>query len=183
MNEGHKRKISKYLSFILRHHPEHIGLKLDENGWANIQELIVAAGRDKVELTTEMIRVVVESNDKQRFSFSEDGTKIRANQGHSISVDLQLPPETPPDILLHGTSTKALKQIRLKGLDKKDRNYVHLHIDPTAARDVGRRHGEPFVLQINSKQMSLDGLLFYKSKNGIWLTDHVPVEYIIFEEP
>jgi len=181
MNKPHRDTISKYLSYILRHHPEQIGLQLDEQGWVDIRQLIAGAARDDRELTLSMIKEVVESNDKQRFSFSADGTKIRANQGHSIAVDLQLKPEIPPAILFHGTSMKDLPQIRKKGILKKSRNHVHLSVNAETARIVGRRHGEPFVLIINSGQMHADGLLFYRSANGVWLTDEVPLKYINFD--
>jgi len=174
MTPTHK-KISKYLSYILRHKPQSIGLKLDANGWANIDELI--AKTTQMELSRQDIEIVVENNSKQRFAI--DGDKIRANQGHSIEVDLALEPQTPPDILYHGTATRFIDSINQNGLLPQSRQHVHLSSDKDTAIEVGKRHGKVVVLEIDCTQMATDGYSFYLSHNGVWLTDAVPKEYII----
>ncbi len=171
------KKISKYLSFLLRHKPEAIGLTLDANGWASIEELICKT--TQYALTPELIATVVETNDKRRFSLSEDGCKIRANQGHSLEIDLELAPIEPPEQLFHGTAVRFLAGIRAKGLSKMKRHHVHLSESATVARNVGSRYGEPVVLTVASRQMHQDGYLFYKTINNVWLVDSVPYEYII----
>ncbi|TDF34986.1 RNA 2'-phosphotransferase [Alteromonadaceae bacterium M269] len=169
-------KISKYLSYLLRHKPEAIGLTLDANGWANIQELI-----DKTsdfDLTHEMIQVVVETNDKQRFALDKTGGKIRANQGHSINVDLRLSPQTPPDRLLHGTAERFYDSIKSEGLTKQERHHVHLSESAHTTSAVGSRYGKPVLLEINAQKMFKDGYQFYRTANNVWLVDKVPAEYI-----
>lgn len=167
-------KVSKYLSYVLRHKPDAIGLNLDEQGWARIDELI-----DKtveVSLTRNLIDLVVETNDKCRFSI--DGTRIRANQGHSIEVDLQLSKAVPPEYLLHGTAERNMKSIGEFGLTKGIRHHVHLTESLAVSEAVGRRYGELVVLKIDARQMHLDGYSFYKTVNNVWLTDSVPREYL-----
>ncbi len=174
-----QKKISKFLSLILRHKPQEIDLELDENGWANTKELIskmVSAGK---KMDMETLEIVVENNDKQRFTFNDDKSKIRANQGHSIKIDLNYSEQEPPDFLYHGTAKKFLDSILKEGLKKQKRHHVHLSSDVEIANSVGKRHGAPVVLKIPAKQMYEAGFVFYKSKNGVWLTDNVPVEYII----
>lgn len=173
-------RCSKFLSKILRHKPHTIGLLLDANGWADVGELLVSAQRANVPLTRELLERVVAENDKQRFAFNADGTKIRANQGHSIRVDLQLPPQTPPDILYHGTARKFLEAIRAEGLKSRGRNHVHLSLDATTARQVGARHGEPLVLRVRAGEMHARDFIFFLSANHVWLTERVPVEWIDF---
>lgn len=168
--------ISKYFSYLLRHHPEAIGLTLDEQGWASIDELI-AKTRDFV-LTHELINIVVETNDKQRFSISADGQKIRANQGHSIDVDLALSPMQPPDILLHGTAEKFIASIMRDGLSRQQRHHVHLTESRAVAQAVGSRFGKAVILVIAARRMQVDGYVFFKTANNVWLVDHVPVSYI-----
>ncbi len=174
MNKNRLTKISKFLSLILRHKPETINLKLDKNGWADIDELI-----DKsidMSLTRELITEVVEKNDKKRFII--DGDRIRANQGHSLAIDLELKPLTPPDILYHGTATRFLDSIMQKGLTKQSRQHVHLSAELTTAIAVGKRHGKVVVLEIDAKKMVENGDTFYLSNNGVWLTDFVGVAFL-----
>jgi putative RNA 2'-phosphotransferase len=155
-------------------------LPLDRSGWADIEELITKAGRAGVKIDKETLSQVVEHNDKKRFSLNEEGAKIRASQGHSISVELGLIPITPPDKLFHGTAVRFLGSIKVKGLLPQRRHHVHFSEDEKTAVSVGRRHGKPIVLVIKSGQMAEDGYKFYRSANGVWLTDNVPVEYIEF---
>jgi len=172
---------SKYLSLILRHRPETIGLSLDAEGWVDIDILIGAANRHGKRLSLELVHRVVAENDKQRFALSDDGLRIRASQGHSIrTVDLNLAPVEPPAQLYHGTVAAFLDSIRRQGLLKRSRNHVHLSTDADTARRVGLRRGKPIVLVIESQAMHADGYKFFLSKNGVWLTDSVPVRYIQF---
>lgn len=171
---------SKFLSLVLRHRPDLIGLSLDEQGWAKIEELIDAARRSGRHLTRELLDRVVRENDKKRFALSEDRTKIRASQGHSIDVDLGLEPLQPPEMLYHGTVSRSLASIRETGLRCGSRRHVHLSRDTETAAGVGRRRGRPVVLQIRSGAMHREGFAFYLSANGVWLTDHVPADYIVF---
>ncbi|HEX5083444.1 MAG TPA: RNA 2'-phosphotransferase [Blastocatellia bacterium] len=173
-------RISKFLSLILRHQPEKIGLRLSESGWTPVEELIEASRRHGVEFTLEELQNVVASNDKKRFSLSEDGLRIRANQGHSIEVDLGYAPNIPPEILYHGTAERFLASIKQQGLVKGKRHHVHLSADADVAMKVGLRHGRPVVLRIEAGRMHRDGLFFYLSANGVWLTDSVPVQYLVF---
>ncbi len=151
---------------------------MDAHGWANVDELLTGAQRAYIHLTREVLEEVVRENDKQRFAFSADGTKIRANQGHSIAVDLQLVPQTPPDILFHGTAKKFLPSIQRDGLKPRQRNHVHLSWNEDTAQRVGARHGEPVVLPVRAGDMHRRGFLFFLSANGVWLTERVPVEYL-----
>lgn len=173
-------RTSKFLSKVLRHKPESIGLTLDAHGWAVVDELLACAARARVLLTRALLERVVAENDKQRFAFNDDRSKIRANQGHSIPVDLQLEPQTPPEILYHGTAQKFLPRIRASGLLPRGRNHAHLSRDTTTAKRVGARHGEPAVLKVNTGEMFKRNFLFYCSANGVWLTERVPPEYIEF---
>jgi putative RNA 2'-phosphotransferase len=167
-------KVSKYLSFVLRHKPESIALELDTHGWAKIDELIEKI--HEMELTKELIEEVVAKNDKQRFII--EGDKIRANQGHSIEIDLELEAVEPPDVLYHGTATRFLESIMQNGLTKQERQYVHLSKNIETAIAVGKRHGKVVILELDSKRMFEEGYLFYLSKNGVWLTDSVPTVYL-----
>lgn len=171
-------KCSKFLSLILRHKPDAIGIHLDESGWADIVELVEKSRKAGVNLNPDLIRKIVATSDKQRFAISEDGLRIRANQGHSIAVDLGFEEATPPQQLYHGTATHNLAAIRQQGLIKGNRQYVHLSPDKETAETVGKRYGNPVVLTIHADRMHHDGLKFYLSSNGVWLTDHVPKEYI-----
>jgi len=171
-------KRSKFLSKVLRHHPESIGIRLDANGWVNVEVLLEACRKHGVPLDRETLERIVRTNDKKRFSFSEDGQRIRANQGHSVSVDLNLEPVEPPAKLYHGTARHFLPSILRSGLLKGARHHVHLSGDPDTARKVGKRHGEPVILYVLAGKMHQDGYCFYRSANGVWLTDHVPVRYL-----
>jgi putative RNA 2'-phosphotransferase len=173
-------RVSKFLSLVLRHDPEKIGLTLDAAGWAEVDELIAAAARSGVDLDRETLARVVAENDKQRFALSPDGRRIRANQGHSVDVDLGLEPRTPPERLFHGTASRFVDSIRASGLHAASRAHVHLSADAETARTVGQRHGTPVVLTIAAGRMHRDGRLFFRSANGVWLTDAVPAEYIGF---
>jgi putative RNA 2'-phosphotransferase len=171
-------RISKFLSLVLRHQPEKIGLSLDESGWASVERLIEASSRRGFDFTREELQNVVDGNDKKRFSLSEDGLWIRANQGHSIKVELGYAPTAPPEILYHGTAERVLTSIKQQGLLKGKRHHVHLSADVDTATQVGRRHGKPVVLTIEAGRMRQDGFIFYLSANGVWLTDCVPVQYL-----
>ncbi len=174
------KDISKFLSLVLRHEPGRIGITLDENGWTDCRELIEAAGRHGMSFNYETLVEVVHTNDKQRFSFSEDGKRIRANQGHSVTVDLSLEPQVPPEFLYHGTVAKFLDSIRGGGLHKGERHHVHLSPDLVTATKVGARRGKPVILSIRAAEISAAGQPFYVTANGVWLTDAVPPEFIDF---
>ena len=173
-------RISKFLSLVLRHEPEKIGLELDESGWASVSQLIEASRKKGIEFTIEELQSVVANNDKKRFSFSEDGLLIRANQGHTIEVELGYDPVPPPEILYHGTTERFLGSIRKQGIVKGSRHHVHLSTDVDTAITVGRRHGKPIVLIVESGRMHQNGFVFYMSANRIWLTEHVPARYLVF---
>jgi len=170
--------ISKFLSLVLRHKPERIGLRLDEAGWTGVDELLRDCHAHGFPLTRGELQEVVRGSDKQRFSFSEDGTRIRANQGHSVRVELGYAPAAPPDVLYHGTAERFLASIKEKGLIKGARHHVHLSLDTETARAVGKRYGKPLVLKVLSERMHADGYVFYQSTNNVWLTEHVPAKYL-----
>jgi putative RNA 2'-phosphotransferase len=176
MTEQQRTKISKRLSYILRHAPESVGLKLDENGWASVHDLMSKFG---MPLSIEDLNEVVETNEKKRFAFNDDLTKIRASQGHSIEIDLAYQPTTPPEFLFHGTATRFIESIKKDGLLKGSRHHVHLSLDETTARKVGARHGSPVILTLKSKEMYEAGYVFYVSENDVWLTEHVPTRFIV----
>lgn len=179
-NEVQNIKVSKFLSLVLRHKPETIGLTLDEQGWADTKALIEKATQHHIPLTLNQLKTVVETNDKRRFSFNDDFSKIRANQGHSLQVNLGLKEEQPPARLFHGTAERNLESIKQQGLIKGQRHHVHLSIDSDTAKRVGMRYGKPAILTIAAQQMYDDGFKFYVSENGIWLTDFVLPKYITF---
>lgn len=171
--------ISKFISMILRHKPEEIGITLDEHGWANVDELINGISKQYKNFGMSELEEIVRTDNKQRYSFNEDKTLIRANQGHSIPVDVELEEKEPPKVLYHGTGMKYVDSINRQGLRPKSRLYVHLSKDKTTATKVGERHGTPFIYTINSEQMYKDGHKFYLSVNGVWLTKEVPTKYFI----
>lgn len=167
----------KYLALILRHKPSVIGITLDEHGWANVDDLIEGIVKSRpFDMAT--LEELVATDNKQRYSFNADKTLIRANQGHSIPVDVELEQKEPPEILWHGTGQKFVAGIDKIGLIKKSRLYVHLSSDVDTATKVGARHGELVIYKVLSGQMARDGYVFYRSVNGVWLTDHVPLEYL-----
>jgi putative RNA 2'-phosphotransferase len=170
--------ISKFLSLVLRHHPETIGIDLDPQGWVDIDTLIAAANRGGRRLNRRLLERVVRENDKQRFAISCDGTRIRANQGHSVQVDLGLAPIEPPEFLYHGTVARFLDGIEADGLDPGARQYVHLSPDIATARKVGQRRGRPVVLQVHALRMHEEGFAFFCAENGVWLTESVPATYL-----
>lgn len=173
--------ISRFLSLILRHKPEVIGISLDEHGWAKVDDLIAGINASGRKLTYTNLQEIVEQDKKQRYCFNTEKTMIRANQGHSISVDVQLKQEQPPNILYHGTATKYLGAIQKDGLKPMSRLYVHLSSDIETARLVGSRHdrqGKARVLKIFSGNMYKNGEIFYRSENGVWLTKHVNMQYL-----
>lgn len=178
MSESRLIKISKYLSYHLRHHPEQIGIKLAPGGWIDVHELLAACQAHNFPIQSTELQEVVATSDKQRFAFDPTGTRIRANQGHSIEIDLQLTPQAPPPLLYHGTGKKAVESILTQGLRKMSRHHVHLSSDRETARKVGSRHGIPVVFQVDAATMSNDGYPFYCSENGVWLVDRVPPQYL-----
>lgn len=172
-----EKDISKYIALILRHKPEVINITLDEHGWADVAALI--EGINKTEpFDMEMLEHIVATDNKQRYSFNDDKTLIRANQGHSVPVDVELEEVIPPDVLYHGTGEKYSAAIDEIGLIPKSRLYVHLSGDIETAVKVGRRHGKPVIYAVNCKKMHEDGHIFYRSVNGVWLTKRVPGEYL-----
>ena len=174
-------KLSKFLSLVLRHRPEVIGMQLDPEGWLDIAELITRAKAAGHRLDLATLHEIVATNEKQRFALSDDGLRIRANQGHSVSgIDLNLEPVVPPDLLFHGTVPDFIASIRQQGLVKRSRNHVHLSDNHETARSVGARRGKPVILTIAAREMHLRGLSFWQSANRVWLTEHVPVEFIMF---
>lgn len=173
MNADKLKKISKQMSYILRHQPDSVGLTLAPGGWVLVDDLIAA-----LRISRNQLDEVVITNDKQRFEYSEDATKIRARQGHSTTVDLQYEAAIPPDLLFHGTATRFLESIFKNGLVKGQRHHVHLSIDRETMIAVGSRHGRPVVLEVTAKQMLYDGHQFFVTGNRVWLTEHVPPQYI-----
>jgi len=175
------KHISKLMSLVLRHQPAEIGLQLDEHGWASVQELVEKMKVKGITINIETIETIVATNDKKRFAFNADKTMIRASQGHSIEVELNLPETTPPDVLYHGTTGKFLESILANGLQKQNRRHVHLSAAIETAIAVGSRHGKPLILTIHAKVMYEAGFKFYLSENNVWLTDKVPKEYMQLE--
>lgn len=171
------KETSKFISLILRHKPEAIGITLDEHGWANVDELIAGVAKTHP-IDMAILEQIVAEDEKQRYSFNEDKTLIRANQGHSIPVDVELEEKQPPEILYHGTGEKYVSSINVQGLIPKSRLYVHLSGDEETAHKVGQRHGRPVIYKVKSGKMYRDGYKFYRSVNGVWLTKIVPVKYL-----
>ena len=179
MSDANKRK-SKFLSLVLRHEPERIGIRLDEAGWVAVDELLEGCRRAGQAMTRDELGEIVRTNEKQRFAFSEDGARIRANQGHSVEVELGYEPAEPPETLYHGTAERHLAGIRAHGLHKGARHHVHLSEALDTASAVGRRHGRLVLLEVRAGAMRRDGLVFFKTPNGVWLTDHVPPQYLVW---
>ena len=181
MKDSRLVKISKYLSKHLRHQPERLGIKLAPGGWVCVDELLAACEKHSFPISRAELNEVVERNDKKRFSFDSTGTLIRANQGHSVEIDLHLEPAVPPDVLYHGTGHGAVEPIMHQGLCKMSRHHVHLSQDIETARKVGARHGRPVVFTVDAAAMHKAGYTFYCSDNGVWLVDHVPPEFLRLE--
>lgn len=172
-------QLSRFLSFVLRHDPGAIGLALDAHGWVEIEQLLVACQAHGMAMTREALEALVATSSKQRFAISDDGLRVRANQGHSIEVDLAYAPAHPPEVLFHGTVLASLAAIRSSGLKRMSRHHVHLSADAGLARMVGMRRGMPLVLKVAAGRMHAEGHVFYLSANGVWLTEHVPPDYIV----
>lgn len=177
-NKNDEIKISKFLSLVLRHQPETIGIELDESGWTYINTLIERSAKAGMLITIPLLKHIVETNSKKRFAINEAENKIRANQGHSVEVELGYTPQQPPETLYHGTGQKSVEPILQSGLQKQNRHHVHLSGDINTAISVGGRHGKPFVFEVLAGQMHIDGFEFFKSDNNVWLTDHVPAKYL-----
>jgi putative RNA 2'-phosphotransferase len=171
-------KISKYLSKHLRHEPERLGLTLGSGGWVSVADLLTACARNQFPITRDELEVVVRTSDKQRFAFDPTGTLIRANQGHSVEVDLELEPNEPPAVLYHGTGEKSVASILRNGLVKMARHHVHLSADLATPSKVGARHGKPVILVVDAAAMHQAGHTFYLSANEVWLVDRVPPEHL-----
>jgi putative RNA 2'-phosphotransferase len=178
MNEKRLIKVSKYLSKHLRHQPERLGLTLETGGWVKVEDLLQACAKNNFPVSPDELKEVVEKNDKKRFSFDASGAKIRANQGHSVRVDLQLKPQTPPARLFHGTAERNAPMIREHGLLKMGRHHVHLSADAETARKVGARYGKPLIFEIDTMAMLAGGFEFFVSENGVWLVETVPPEFL-----
>lgn len=178
MDRKAETKLSKFLSLILRHNPGVIGLELDQNGWANVEELIQKCSTKGKNLDLNILKQIVRNDNKQRYSFNGNFSKIRANQGHSINIDLELQAQEPPEFLFHGTADRNIESIMANGLKKRNRNHVHLSLDVETAKKVGMRHGKVVVLQIKTGEMHRKGHKFYLSENKVWLTDFVEPEFI-----
>jgi putative RNA 2'-phosphotransferase len=184
LDQKSKRRISKFLSLVLRHRPEKIGITLDDNGWVAVPLLVEQCNKHGFMLSLDELDEIVETNDKKRFAYSQDGTLIRASQGHSVSVNLDLDKRQPPDILYHGTVEDVLPDIRRSGLLKMSRQHVHLSPDLATAKLVGnRRRSKTVILRVEAYRMWKDSHTFYLSANGVWLTDHIPATYILFPSP
>lgn len=170
-------KLGKFISLVLRHDPQAAGITLDEHGWADVDELLTGVCQTGRKIDMDTLDRIVWENSKQRYSFNADHAKIRANQGHSLQVDVELTAVEPPQYLYHGTSTRFLPPIRREGIRKMNRQYVHLSGDYQTAVEVGRRHGSPVVITINAEAMARDGITFYRSENGVWLCERVKPQY------
>ena len=178
MENGRRVRLSKFLSFVLRHQPEVVGLSLDAAGWVEVDALLRACAEHGRRMSPEDLAEVVRENDKQRFAFSEDGRRIRASQGHSTDVALGYAEAEPPEVLFHGTVARSLPSIRDKGLTRMKRNHVHLSPDEATAKSVGGRRGRPVVLRVRAREMRAAGHVFYRTDNGVWLTEAVPSAFI-----
>ena len=175
---NHLTQLSKWMSRALRHDPAAAGITLDASGWTPVADLLAGAQRAGRRLTRPLLDEIVATSEKQRFALSEDGLRIRANQGHSVPVDLGLAPQVPPAVLYHGTAERFIAAILREGLQRGKRHHVHLSADPATASNVGSRHGRLVLLTVAAARMHAAGLLFYRSENGVWLADAVPPEYL-----
>ena len=178
INNKQLTHISKFLSLVLRHQPETIGIQLDQNGWTDVKDLIEKANYNGLKFDRETLNYIVATNEKKRFAFNETLDKIRASQGHSIEIELGYNNQKPPEILYHGTGEKSVQSIVDTGLEKRSRQHVHLSRDIETAIKVGQRHGKPFVFKVLAGQMYNDNFQFFISENGVWLTDNVPTKYL-----
>lgn len=178
INEKQIIEISKFLSLVLRHKPETIGIQLDENGWTDVDKLIEKSNSYGIRFDKEILKLVVDTNSKKRFAYNETLDKIRASQGHSVDIELGYVNQKPPEILFHGTGEKSIQSILDTGLEKRTRQHVHLSNDIETAVKVGQRHGKPVVFKVLAKQMYIDKFEFFLSDNGVWLTDNVPTKYL-----
>lgn len=175
---GKLDKLSVFISLVLRHKPDAAGITLDEHGWANVEELLDGINNTGRKIDMGVLEEIVRTDYKQRYSFNEDKTLIRANQGHSVPVDVELKKEEPPEFLYHGTADRFIKSIMEEGLKSMSRLYVHLSKDIETANKVGKRHGSPIILKVHSGQMYQEGSKFYLSENGVWLTKKVEAKYL-----
>lgn len=182
MTDKQINQLSKFLSLVLRHQPETIGIQLDENGWTDVATLIEKVNKHGYSIDFDILRVVVDTNNKKRFAFNEYLDKIRASQGHSIQIELGYSNQKPPELLYHGTNIDSVSSILANGIEKRSRQHVHLSSDTDTAVKVGQRHGKPYVLTVLAEQMYNDKFEFFLSDNGVWLTDHVPPAYLLQSE-
>jgi len=171
-------QISKFLSLVLRHKPQTIDIQLDQHGWVDVDVLIEKINNHGITLDREFLQHIVQTNSKQRFAFDETNTKIRASQGHSVKIELGYSNQQPPEILYHGTGEKFVASILQTGLEKRNRQHVHLSKDINTALQVGKRHGKPFIFEVMAHLMYAENFQFYLSENGVWLTDNVPVRFL-----
>lgn len=178
INSDELKRISKFLSWVLRHHPEAIGVELNPNGWTDINTLIEKSNLYGVEFDREMLDYIVATNPKKRFAYHENFDMIRASQGHSVQVELGYKSQMPPAVLFHGTAEKFVTSIEKSGLQKGSRQHVHLSIDRATAMQVSQRHGKPYVFRIAAEKMHTDQFEFFLSDNSVWLTEHVPPQYL-----
>jgi putative RNA 2'-phosphotransferase len=182
LSEKEITRLSKFLSLVLRHKPEEIGITLDENGWTDVGDLISKAAGHGIHFTPVVLKHIVDTNSKKRFAFNATFDKIRASQGHSVDIDIAYEAQMPPAILYHGTAEKVVAEILRTGIEKRQRRHVHLSADLDTAINVGQRHGRPVVLEVLAAQMSTEGFEFYLSENKVWLTDSVPARYLRIRE-
>lgn len=176
--KDYNKHLSKLLSYTLRHHPEHIGITLDKNGWAVVNDLLQRLNTAGHMIDRVLLEEIVATNSKKRFAFNDDQTMIRASQGHSIEIDLGIETGEPPALLYHGTAAKNRESILAEGLQKRNRQHVHLSDSEQTATEVGRRHGQPLIFHVDAARMRKDGFVFYCSENKVWLTDEIPAAYL-----
>ena len=179
---GNDIRLGRFLSLVLRHDPSAAGITLDEHGWADVEQLLAGVNRAGRKIDMFTLERIVRENNKQRYSFNADHTKIRANQGHSVQVDVELKKAEPPRYLYHGTATRFFPAIRKEGIRKMGRQYVHLSGDFETAMAVGKRHGIPMVITIDADAMTRDGVALYRAENGVWLCEHVEPKYFVMGE-